>query len=119
MPGSWIFQSSPDYFDARKAVGAAQQLSWLVQQFENEIHRGDRVYVWETGPAAGFIAVGTVTTDPAVIEAPSGERLFERDPAKFAGPKRRVMISIDKLVEPPLTRSEIRRNNVLATLPNL
>src|SRR5436853_622682 len=90
----------------RGAVGSASALeelsefNWLVNQYASQIHRGDRVYLWETGEAAGVVAVARVESEPATLDEMSGERTFWRQADEFDGPRRRVRLRIERVVKP-------------------
>ena len=70
MP-SWIFQGNPKIYDLTAAVRALKEETWLVQQHRAEIRVGDRVYLWESGPEAGIVAVAEVLDE--VSDRPFGE----------------------------------------------
>ena len=57
---AWIFQGNPEYFDSRAAVKSLEQISWLANQHATAMGKGDRVYLWESGPSAGVIAVAEI-----------------------------------------------------------
>jgi len=116
---AWIFQSIPEQYDLEGAVEALKELTWLVNRYPDQIHVGNRVYLWETGPNAGIVAVGRVLTEPATMEESDDEASYRRKPEAYEGPRRRVRVAIDDLVQPRLTRARLRSDEVLSQLPNL
>jgi hypothetical protein len=113
---TWIFQSKPDLYDLESALQELGELSWLVNQHQSEIRQGDRAYLWESGADAGVVAESTVLTDPAETEDAEEERQFWRNPEAFEGPRRRVRLAIDRLVEPRLLRETLTGDPVLGQL---
>jgi 5-methylcytosine-specific restriction protein B len=116
---AWIFQSSPEQYDLPGALESLTEFTWLVRRYEREIHAGDRVYLWEAGPDAGIVAVAEVASEPAELVESDAEKAFWRDASAFVGPRRRALLRITRVVDPRLTRAEIRANKVLESLPNL
>lgn len=111
---SFVFQANPRYYDIDGAVHSLSEMNWTVKQHPREVHEGDRVYIWRSGPESrrGIIAVGTVLTDPAMLPRQEGET-FIRDPTKFEGEQLRVRLSIDRVLEPPLLAPELLRHPTL------
>jgi hypothetical protein len=96
---NWIFQSNPKYYDLPNAVAHLSEMSWLVNQYRNQIHAGDTVYLWEAGgETAGIIAVGHVLTEPTVILPGDEDRKFQRDKERFVSERLRVRIRIDQVL---------------------
>ena len=62
---AFIFQSNPKYYDIAAAVRSLSEMNWTVAQSKNQIHAGDRVYIWQSGAGGGVIAVSSILTDPA------------------------------------------------------
>lgn len=116
---SWIFQSSPTQYDLASALKVLKDVTWLVNQYQHEVHAGDSVFLWETGPQAGILAVGAISSEPAVIDQGAGELAYELTPNKFSGPRLRVRITIERVLRPRLSRQQITSNESLASLPNL
>jgi len=112
---AFIFQANPAYYDIARAVRELQEMNWSVRQSPNQIHTRDRVYIWESGPAGGVIATGTILTDPALLPTQEGPQ-FILDPSKFEGEALRVRMSIDRVVDPPLSRATMQGHQVLRDL---
>jgi hypothetical protein len=104
---AWLFQSRPDIYDLRGAVARLSELTWLIRKHSKRIHRGDTAYLWESGPDAALIAIGTITSDPAMLAHDPAERPFHVAPSVAEGEALRVRVHIDRVVNPPLTRRQI------------
>ena len=116
---AWIFQSNPDIYDLPGALEVISEFYWLVRKYEREIHIGDRVYLWETGPDAGVVAIAEVASEPADVEDSDADKAFWRDPSAFIGPRCRALLRITRVVDPRFPRAEARANKILESLPNL
>ncbi len=116
---SWIFQSSPVQYDLPLALEEFTEFTWLVNQHKDDIHEGDQVFLWETGQAAGVVALARVTTEPAMLEESADERRYWRVREASQGPRLRVRLAIERVLRPRLLKSEIQTDPVLKDLPNL
>jgi MoxR-like ATPase len=103
---AFLFQANPAYYDIAAAVRDLEEMNWSVRQSPKQIHAGDRVYIWESGRSGGVIAEGTILTEPALLPEQEGAR-FIRDPAKFEGEGMRVRLSIDRVIEPPISKPDL------------
>jgi hypothetical protein len=112
---AFIFQANPAYYDIAGAVRDLDEMNWSVKQSPKQVHAGDRVYIWESGSAAGVIAEGTILTDPAPMSEQEGPQ-FIRDPSKFEGEGLRVRLSIDRPLDPPLSKASMQAHPVLKDL---
>jgi len=63
-PSAWIFQGNPKYYDVVAAVEALDLMTWTVNQYKNQIKKGDKVYIWVSGSDGGIIASGNIVCDP-------------------------------------------------------
>jgi MrcB-like, N-terminal domain/EVE domain len=104
---SWIFQANPEYFNIDGAIAELDEVSWLVNQHAADIHEGDEVFLWRSGPQGGIVASGMVLTEPLEFVSPPEESKFNVVAEKFKGPRTRVRIALDELVNPVLSRAEI------------
>jgi MoxR-like ATPase len=118
-PRAWIFQSSPDRYDLAGALTSTQDFTWLVNQYEREIHAEDQVFLWETGPQAGILASGRIVSEPMIIDENPTEGPFYRAIDKFSGPRLRVRVAVERVLRPRLTRQQITADVALVSLPNL
>jgi len=115
-PSSWIFQSSPKLYDLPAALQKLDQFTWLVTRYASDISAGDRVYLWASGRDAAILAVGRVLTDPADIEDSPEEEAFQRKADKFGGPRRRVRVKVERVLDHPLLRTQLRSHPILKDL---
>ena len=113
---SWIFQGRPDQYDLRSALASLTELSWLVRRYRDEIHVGDRAYLWESGAAGGILAEAHVLTEPAELVETKEEQAYWIRPEEFVGPRLRVRLAVDRLLDPPLSRTAIKGNPGLEAL---
>lgn len=114
-PSAFIFQANPALYDIAAAVRSVDEMNWSVVQNAKQIHAGARVYIWQSGPGGGVIAEGTILTDPAILPEQEGKR-FIRDPEKFKGESLRVRLSIDRVLDVPLSREDLRVDPLLKDL---
>lgn len=104
---AFIFQANPRYYNIGAAVRELPRMNWSILQSKNQIHRGDRVYIWQSGPGGGVIAEGTILAEPAMMPEQEGRRYIV-DPDKFDGEQLRVPLSINRVLEQPIGRERLR-----------
>ena len=85
----------------------------MVNQFKEEIHAGDRVYLWLSGQRAGVVAVAEALTDPAMMGPGSDDVEFARQPEKLGGDSLRVHLEIDEVLAPPVPKHAFLADAVL------
>jgi MoxR-like ATPase len=115
---AWIFQSNPDQYALAAALTSLRDLTWLVNQYAHEIHTGDPVFIWETGPRAGILASGQVASEPTLMDDNPAETAYYRD-FRFRGEHLRVRVGVERVLRPRLTRQQITADPTLVSLPNL
>lgn len=113
---TWIFQSNPKIYDVGRAVRTLRKDTWLVHQHGADIHPGDCVYLWESGSNAGIVGVAEVLDEVSDRNMPKESESFVRDSKKLGGVQARVLIRINSVVDPRLTRLEIVSHPELADL---
>jgi 5-methylcytosine-specific restriction protein B len=64
----WIFQGNPKYYDVISAVKELDVITWSVKQYQNQIKKDDRAYIWVSGPEGGIVASGVIRCDPEIRE---------------------------------------------------
>ena len=64
----WIFQGNPKYYDVMGAIQDLDVVTWNVKQYQNQIKKGDRAYIWVSGPEGGIVASGVILCDPEIRE---------------------------------------------------
>lgn len=113
---AWIFQGNPNIYDVRAAVTALQEDTWLVLQHRDEIEPGDRVYIWESGPEGGIVAIAEVIDRATEREEGAESAPFIRDFEKLGGTQPRVRLRILEALDPVVKRADISSNPELANL---
>lgn len=112
----WIFQANPRIFDIDAALRSLSQMTWVVRQHRRDIHESDRVYLWRSGDHPGIVAVGTVMGEPEErLSDPESER-FNRGGDQLAAAEPRVLLSIDRVLDAPITRDTILNDEDLRDL---
>lgn len=112
---SWIFQANPDYYDIVEALKHLQKFCWTVNQHKTKVHAGDRVFLWVSGKQAGVIAMGTILSDPTEMEDMPEEVQFNKTEQKVTS-ELRVLLEIEKRIEPTLLRTTLKNDPVLKSL---
>jgi 5-methylcytosine-specific restriction protein B len=115
-PVTWIFQCNPKVYDCARAVAELDELTWPVRQYADFIHTGDTVYLWESGPEAGIVAVATVLGDPEPAALDDRERTFARDEERLSAVQPRVRVRVERALERRIRRDDLREHPVLDTL---
>jgi len=105
---SWLFQARPDVFDLRGALASLTDLTWIVRQHRKKIRENDTVYLWESGEDAALLAIARVAAAPAMTprEAPA-QAAYYKDPDDAEGEAIRVRLTVERKLDPPLTRKQI------------
>jgi len=116
---SWIFQGNPKYYDVEASLKALKQHRWSVRQHKKDVKAGDRVYIWNTGPDAGILALGTTITDPAEMTEDEEAKKFILSEDKFKDLETRTIVQIDKVLDFPIKKNSLINHPVLANLPNI
>ena len=107
--GIWIFQGNPKRYDVVGAVENLDKMTWAVTQYENQIRKGDKAYIWQSGPDSGIIASGIILCDPETKQPNLN------DPYARGGPlKTEPYLAVDIRVERKLTNNKVTRNTLLA-----
>ena len=119
--GAWIFQGNPAWYDISRAVTEQDLLVWGVKQCSRQIARGDRVYIWASGPEGGVIARGVTLDDPS-------PRLLFADQYTLDSSRSQTGVGVeiritDRCADRPFSRSMMladRRlsGNSILTFPN-
>jgi MoxR-like ATPase len=113
---AWIFQANPNIYDVRGAVRKLSKLTWTVTRHRDDIHPGDRVYLWESGSEGGIVAMGEVLADLQGGPTLEEEAPFVKQPDKLEPETPRVQLGIRGVVEPILGRAEIASRSELSNL---
>jgi len=115
-PKHWIFQGNPKSFDIRKYIHEVTEITWSVNQSQNQIKEGQTGFMWEAGPDAGIIAKGTILSNPEILPVVEDEKKYFQDPDTSFKENLRVKISIDEVLKTPLKRKDLLNHPVLKNL---
>ena len=61
---TWIFQGNPKRYNIIEAIKNLKEIEWRTPQHSTKIKKGDKVYIWMSGPGGGIVATGTVKCNP-------------------------------------------------------
>lgn len=103
----WLFQAKDAYKLTEKVpprLGRGD--SWLAKRYRDDMEVGDKVILWQSGPAAGVYAFGELASTP--YEQPSDEN---GDDVEW-----RVDIRYSELLEHPLFKHELAEQPELQDL---
>ncbi|MDI3312380.1 MAG: AAA family ATPase, partial [Thermoanaerobacterium sp.] len=75
----WIFQGNPKYYNVIDAVKDLDVITWTVKQYQNQIKKGDRAYIWMSGSEGGIVASGIIQCDPEIRKDNSSDPYFVSD----------------------------------------
>jgi hypothetical protein len=110
----WVFQANPSKYDVDAALAELSEIEWVVRQYATDVHVGDRVYLWKSGPDGGVIATAQVATEPAVMDKTTDP--FVLDPEAFATPEPSVTLRLVDVLPQTVLRSELLEHPVLKQL---
>lgn len=111
----WVFQANPTIFDIDRAVSEEPEMTWVVRQYAKEVSRGDRVYIWRSGPEAGVIATGTVLSDPEVLPGVA-DSPYALKPESLEKSELRVRLKVGEVLPAPILRADLLEDPVLKDL---
>ncbi len=113
---TWIFQGNPSYYAIRAAVRELKEIAWRTNQYKDRIQRGDRVYIWESGPEGGIVAVANVLDSPSLLRGQPEEYKFVLNGDMLPDEVFRARLGIAHVVDPTLTRKQLRTYPSLVNL---
>ena len=68
----WLFQANDDYeLNEQVPARLGKGDSWLARRYRDDMEVGDKLILWQSGPAAGVYAFGELASTP--YEQPSEE----------------------------------------------
>jgi EVE domain len=79
------------------------------------MHTGGRVYLWRVGADAALVAVATVIDEPNERPIDPESHPFVRDEA-LGGSQIRVTLTVDRVLDAPLSRAALLEDDVLRDL---
>ena len=113
---AWVFQANQRLWDLEGGVAALPEITWVVRRHRGEIHAGDAVYLWESGPHAGVVAVATVVTEPEIRQQLLEEQRFAQAAGEFGTAEHRVLLRIEHVLSERLARDNLLDHPVLGDL---
>ena len=102
---AWIFQATPEKYNAIGAVEDLDKLTWSVNQYTKQIKKGHKAYIWLSGTDGGIIASGTMVCNPEMRDRDLNDT-YNLDPEKKTG----LRLAVDIQIEHKLTDKIISRN---------
>ncbi|HOO64835.1 MAG TPA: EVE domain-containing protein, partial [Synergistaceae bacterium] len=107
QPSAWIFQGNPKYYDVLGAVENLEELVWAVNQYHKRIKKGDKAYIWISGPEGGIVASGQILCNPELRKPNEKDSYLRGEPLKTE-PYRAVDIRILRRFPPQkITRTQL------------
>ncbi len=113
VPRNWFFQSNPEKHDVVGRMRDQDEFYWITPQHFRDVHSGDQVWLYESGPDAGIVGVAQVLTEPIITGAEAVADNFDRDREKFEKPQYRVQLRVLKIVDPRLPNVVLREAPVV------
>jgi hypothetical protein len=111
---AWLFQSNPKYYEIRRALRETDSIMWSTMQDRKRMRVGDRVFIWESGPTGGIIAVGEIGDLPRLL--PEDPDPFTIDREKLGGTKYRVPVNTLRVLDPIVSRASLLAHPILKDL---
>jgi MoxR-like ATPase len=108
-PSCWVFQGNPKYYDVISAVHDLDMITWAVNQNPKQIKKGDKVYIWLSGPEGGIVASGTILCDPE-IKQPEPNDPYNRSVEL----NKETYLGVDIDIQRKLIESIVDRTTLLA-----
>ncbi len=72
----WLFQSNPEIFRLIDALRAEALESFAITAHKQDIKKGDKVILWQSGKNAGCYALATISSDVEEQDISEAERAF-------------------------------------------
>lgn len=116
----WIFQANPNRYDILNALAdneIDQEKHWLVNQYRNEISKGDIGLIWLSGREGGIYAVSEVTSNPEMLVASEREEKYWIDSDDKNKERLRVKMELKiNILNNPITKEDLRKTVGLENL---
>jgi hypothetical protein len=113
----WIFQADPQRYEIIKALEDDEiggEMHWSVNQYKQEIKKGDTGIIWLSGKEAGIYAIAKILTDPTVMQEPDAEKKYWIDPEDKDKEGERLNVKMKmKMLSSPLLKEKIKSTNGL------
>jgi hypothetical protein len=110
---AWIFQSNPERYQLKSALQKLKKETWLVSRYRNEIRKGGRVYLWQSGDDGGIVGLADVIEEPRPQPESPESAPFVLKREGLEGDQVRALLRYTAKVDPPISRK------YLLTLPAL
>ncbi len=107
-PQHWLLQSNPDQSDLigdMENMGIGGEGDWVVRAHKDKMRVGDRVVMWQSGPAGGAYGLATLVGEP--YERTLEESFFGRE-GEWG-----VALVLDEVLDPPILRSQLEGHPIL------
>jgi hypothetical protein len=116
IPSYWVFQGNPKIFNVIKSLENNNLTTWSVSAHKKRIKKGDKFFLWITGPKSGCYALGTITSDVyRGYDNQDEEQYYLNHDDNVE--KDRCDLAIDiSLIDDPIFRSEVKANPKLQNL---
>jgi len=112
---AWVFQANPQNYNVVEALKHLTSVRWVVRQHKDEIHAGDRVFLWVSGATAGIVARGTIVTEPDLLKEAPEELPYNKVTDQLTE-ELRVQVDIDELFAPPILRTDLKDDPSLSSM---
>ena len=96
---TWLFHADPQFHDLQKEIIKGRVEDWRPWVYVDEMEKGDRVVLWQSGPRGGVHGFG---------------HLAGR--SYLSGKEHRVNICYDELLDQPAFKAKLRKHPVLRNL---
>ena len=111
----WIFQINPRAYDIEKAIGDLKILDWAIRRkYKHEVKINDTVYIWQSGPRAGVLAVARVISEPEFRTFDRHEKQYVLKKERFEGKQFFVKVEITEVLDERVSRTDLAEDPVLS-----
>jgi hypothetical protein len=115
-PRYWVFQANPNYYDINASLQELRDMTWLIKQQTGKIHLGDKIFIWESGKNAGVLAVGSVTSEPAVIDELAAMAKYTCSNNLGAAKELRAQVRVDYVLPTRIDKATVRATPALSQM---
>jgi hypothetical protein len=116
----WIFQANPTRYDILNALsdeGIGAIKHWLVNQYKNEIAKGDIGLIWLSGSEGGIYALTEIISNPQFLYDTEEESKYWIGSNDKGRNKLRVKMRVLKnMINKPIYKCELRETTGLENL---
>lgn len=111
----WLFQANPKYSRIFDALRELEQIYWLVTRYSREMAPEDGVLIWVAGKQAGVYAIAQIIAPPHFVDTPPDIDYWLM-PLRARGRIYAPIQFIQKFVEAPVLKTEVRHDRILRRL---